>query len=200
MAPSKSAKEGSKLQAIYRDARQKRHPEREEVLGRGCEISRNDQVGSEFTKQLGTRRRRAQKTPLVPPVQAGFYFADGRSPLVVAMLSPEKCRDRAAECLQWAESASSLRVRDILLDVARIWTRLAIEAESSNCFKVALIEPKMAEGSKKFRRLPGGGTASRGGVQTLVGRFVRGAGSNFKSANSWRARSCGQGNPSAFRY
>ena len=80
MAPSKSAKEGSKLQAIYRDARQKRHPEREEVLGRGCEISRNDQVGSEFTKQLGTRRRRAQKTPLVPPVQAGFYFADGRSP------------------------------------------------------------------------------------------------------------------------
>ena len=44
------------------------------VLRRGCEISRNDQVGSEFTKQLGTRRRRAQKTPLVPPVQAGFYF------------------------------------------------------------------------------------------------------------------------------
>ena len=129
MAPSKSAKEGSKLQAIYRDARQKRHPEREEFLCRGCEISRNDQVGSEFTKQLGTRRRRAQKTPLVPPVQAGFYFADGRSPLGVAMLSPEKCRDRAAECLQWAESASSLRVRDILLDVARTWTRLAIEAE-----------------------------------------------------------------------
>ena len=186
MAPSKSAKEGSKLQAIYRDARQKRHPEREEVLGRGCEISRNDQVGSEFTKQLGTRRRRAQKTPLVPPVQAGFYFEDGRSPLGVAMLSPEKCRDRAAECLQWAESAPSSRVRDILLDVARIWTRLAIEAESSNCLaKVALIEPKMAEGSKKFRRLPGGGTASRTGVQTLVGRFVRGAGSNFQSANSW---------------
>ena len=32
MAPSKSAKEGSKLQAIYRDARQKRHPEREEFF------------------------------------------------------------------------------------------------------------------------------------------------------------------------
>ena len=86
-------------------------------------------MGSEFTKQLGTRRRRAQKTPLVPPVQAGFYFEDGRSPLGVAMLSPEKCRDRAAECLQWAESAPSSRVRDILLDVARTWTRLAIEAE-----------------------------------------------------------------------
>ena len=86
----------------------------------------------------------------------------GEPPLGAAMLSPEKCRDRAAECLQWAESAHGSRVRDILLDVARIWTRLAIEAESSNCLaKVALIEPKMAEGSKKFRRLPGGGTASR---------------------------------------
>ena len=77
MAPSKSAKEGSKLQAIYRDARQKRHPEREEVLGRGCEISRNDQVGSEFTKQLGTRRRRAQKTPLVPRSKRGFILRMG---------------------------------------------------------------------------------------------------------------------------
>src|SRR6476661_2328464 len=48
------------------------------VLRRGWEIFGNDQVGPEFTKQLGTRRRRAQKTPLVPPVQAGFYFEDGR--------------------------------------------------------------------------------------------------------------------------
>ena len=46
----------------------------------------------------------------------------------MAMFSPEKCRDRATECLQWAESAPSSRVRDILLDVARTWTRLAIES------------------------------------------------------------------------
>ena len=41
----------------------------------------------------------------------------------MAMLSPEKCGDRAAECLQWAELAPRSRVRDILLDVARTWTR-----------------------------------------------------------------------------
>jgi hypothetical protein len=36
------------------------------------------------------------------------------------MFSPEKCRDRAAECLQWAESASSLRPRDIGFDVLEV--------------------------------------------------------------------------------
>ena len=92
------------------------------VLRRGWEIFGNDQVGPEFTEQLGTRRRRAQKTPLVPPVQAGFYFEDGRC-LGWRCFSSEKCRDRAAECLQWAELAPSSRVRDILLDVARTWTR-----------------------------------------------------------------------------
>jgi hypothetical protein len=38
----------------------------------------------------------------------------------VMMFSPEKCRDRAAECLQWAESASSLRPRDIGFDVLEV--------------------------------------------------------------------------------
>jgi Domain of unknown function (DUF4399) len=84
-ARSWSPPSSSKQFIVTRD---RTHPEREEVLRRGCEISRNDQVGSEFTKQLGTRRRRAQKTPLVPPVQAGFYFADGRSPLGVAQPIP----------------------------------------------------------------------------------------------------------------
>ena len=64
-----------------------------------------------------------------PRSKRGFILRMGGPPLVVAMLSPEKCRDRAAECLQWAESAPSSRVRDILLGVARTWTRLAIEAE-----------------------------------------------------------------------
>ena len=36
------------------------------------------------------------------------------------MFSPEKCRDRAAECLQWAELASSLRPRDIGFDVLEV--------------------------------------------------------------------------------
>ena len=70
-------------------------------------------MGSEFTKQLGTRRRRAQKTPLVPPVQAGFYFEMGGPRLGLAMLSPEKCRDRAAECLQWAGFGHLIRECEI---------------------------------------------------------------------------------------
>ena len=45
------------------------------------------------------------------------------------MLTAERCRDRAAECQQMAEHAPSARIRDILLDVARTWTRLALEAE-----------------------------------------------------------------------
>jgi hypothetical protein len=76
MAPSKVRKKIASS-AIYRDARQDR-PNAKKFFVEA--VSRNDQVGSEFTKQLGTCRRRAQKTPLVPPVQAGFYFADGRSP------------------------------------------------------------------------------------------------------------------------
>jgi hypothetical protein len=38
-------------------------------------------------------------------------------------------RKRAAECRQMAERAPNLRVQGILLDIARAWTRLALEAE-----------------------------------------------------------------------
>jgi hypothetical protein len=47
----------------------------------------------------------------------------------VAMITPERCRERAAECVQMAERAPNRRVQDILLDIARTWTRLAFEAE-----------------------------------------------------------------------
>jgi hypothetical protein len=46
-----------------------------------------------------------------------------------AMLTAERCRDRAAECQQMAEHAPNARMRDILLDMGRTWTRLAFEAE-----------------------------------------------------------------------
>jgi hypothetical protein len=64
-------------------------------------------------------------------VSAGFSFGVlmGSSLAGVAMLTAERCRDRAAECQQMAEDASNARLRDILLDVARTWTRLAFEAE-----------------------------------------------------------------------
>ena len=39
------------------------------------------------------------------------------------------CRNRSYDCQWLAERASNPRVRDILLDMARTWTRLALEAE-----------------------------------------------------------------------
>jgi len=45
------------------------------------------------------------------------------------MIPPLECRLRAAECQRMAEQAPNPRVRDILLDMARTWTRLALEAE-----------------------------------------------------------------------
>jgi len=47
------------------------------------------------------------------------------------MLTSDVCRDRAAECRQMA-MASNIRVRDLLLDMARTWTRLAIEVEQNS--------------------------------------------------------------------
>jgi hypothetical protein len=43
------------------------------------------------------------------------------------MILPIQCRERATECRQMSEAASSLRVRDILIDMARTWERLALE-------------------------------------------------------------------------
>ena len=48
------------------------------------------------------------------------------------MLTPSKCRLHSAECRRLAEQTSNARVKDILLDMARTWTRLALEAEQWN--------------------------------------------------------------------
>ena len=45
------------------------------------------------------------------------------------MLTPALCRDRSAECRRLAAAAQNRGVQDILLDMARTWTRLAVEAE-----------------------------------------------------------------------
>ena len=47
------------------------------------------------------------------------------------MILPIQCRERATECRQMSEAASSVRVRDILIDMARTWERLALETEHS---------------------------------------------------------------------
>jgi hypothetical protein len=45
------------------------------------------------------------------------------------VLTPSMCRNRSYDCQWLAERASNPRVRDILPDMARTWTRLALEAE-----------------------------------------------------------------------
>ena len=45
------------------------------------------------------------------------------------MLTAERCRVRAAECQRMAAQAPNARVQDILIDMARTWMRLALEAE-----------------------------------------------------------------------
>ena len=45
------------------------------------------------------------------------------------MVTAERCRDHAAECQLMAEHAPNARIRDILLNVARTWTRVALEVE-----------------------------------------------------------------------
>ena len=47
------------------------------------------------------------------------------------MISAEECREHAIECRQMSERAPNLRVRNILIDMARGWERLALETEHS---------------------------------------------------------------------
>jgi len=49
--------------------------------------------------------------------------------MIEAVLTPAMFRNRAYDCQSLAERAPNQRVRDILLDMSRTWTRLALEAE-----------------------------------------------------------------------
>jgi hypothetical protein len=44
------------------------------------------------------------------------------------MVTPAECRERAAECRQMVEREQDFRRQNILLDIGRTWTRLALEA------------------------------------------------------------------------
>src|SRR4029079_7390065 len=54
-----------------------------------------------------------------------------KDPGYAQMISAVECREHAVECRQMAERAPSLRVRDILIEMARSWERLALETEHS---------------------------------------------------------------------
>ena len=45
------------------------------------------------------------------------------------MISAVECREHTAEYREMSERAPSLRVRDMLIDMARAWERLALETE-----------------------------------------------------------------------
>jgi len=47
------------------------------------------------------------------------------------MIDAAECRELAAECRQMADRAQTIRVRSILIDIARTWDRLALEVEHS---------------------------------------------------------------------
>jgi hypothetical protein len=47
------------------------------------------------------------------------------------MITPIECRQHAVECQRMVERASNLRMRSILIDMARIWQRLELEVEQS---------------------------------------------------------------------
>ena len=47
------------------------------------------------------------------------------------MIDATECRELAAECRQMADRAQTIRLRSILIDIARTWTRLALEVEYS---------------------------------------------------------------------
>jgi hypothetical protein len=58
-------------------------------------------------------------------------LAGCKGPGLGQMISAAECREHAADCREMSERAPSLRVRDILIDMARAWERLALETEHS---------------------------------------------------------------------
>jgi hypothetical protein len=61
------------------------------------------------------------------------------------MISHMECRRHAAECRQMAARAPNSRVQFILIDMARMWDRLAIEAEHSSEGNAASSSPMRPE-------------------------------------------------------
>jgi hypothetical protein len=51
-------------------------------------------------------------------------------PTDLSMISATECRERAAECRQMADREHTSRIQSILIDMARTWDRLALEAEN----------------------------------------------------------------------
>jgi hypothetical protein len=48
------------------------------------------------------------------------------------MITPVECRQHSIESERMAERAANLRMRSILIDMARTWQRLALEVEQQS--------------------------------------------------------------------
>src|SRR5689334_14498679 len=70
------------------------------------------------------------------------------------MISAMECREHAVECREMSERAPSLRVRDILIDMARSWERLALETEHSAPTSAKLVLRHQYHGSYRRRAIP----------------------------------------------
>jgi hypothetical protein len=69
-------------------------------------------------------------------------------------MSPVECKEQAAQCRRMAEGEPNLRVQAILMDMARTWDRLAIEAEISQGSgpSLRMIPPLPSQASRKPSR------------------------------------------------
>ena len=97
--------------------------------------------GHYWRRSAPRARNDADHTLLSVAVWAGC-----KGPGYGQMISAVECREHAVECRQMSERAPSLRVRDILIDMARGWERLALETEHS-----AATSPKLVL-RHQFRR------------------------------------------------
>lgn len=55
-------------------------------------------------------------------------------------MTPADCRLRAADCHEMAQTATRPYVRDALVEIERMWNRLAVEAEVSEAMLTRFLE------------------------------------------------------------
>ena len=89
------------------------------------------------------------------------------------MCSPKEFREFAHECTRWADEAHSERQRQVLLDLARLWSHAALQMEKP----IAFIDdgpPLAPKGDTAGRqpRFAAGAAPSPDGLRTRSGRSV----------------------------
>jgi hypothetical protein len=83
------------------------------------------------------------------------------------------CRNRSYDCQWLVERASNPRVRHILLDMSRTWTRLALEAEECrrDNFRKSRLAKKDATHKLEPSMFSGNGLSGDGSKRLASGRW-----------------------------